>query len=188
MLGQPPGLPAAVELVGHTLGGAAGIRIMPEPWFAYGASLRGGGSFDLEDKSTGEVVGRDEIPYSFDFGLHFGKGLGGNLLLDANFVEERDVALGDSIARGVETSSARWDLAGAYTYRHPEQTWDFRLGFGWSPRPSDEEAMLKRFGVALGFDLDGIVIHGSFSLESRSEGDGRDSDRRFVGLTADLRL
>ena len=153
--------------------------------------MRGASEFDLDDQETDENVGRDQVPPTFDFGVHVGSGRGGNLLVGTRYTGEREVriTLPGSTA-GVENfaSHSHWDLAGSYSYRHPQQNWEFRLGAGWQPRPKDGGARQSRFGVGLGYNFEGLVARGSFSLDKRTEPSGRNSDRNLFTLSVDVGL
>jgi hypothetical protein len=180
-------LPAAVDLKGKTLGGSLGATYRATPWLVAGAVARVAGELDLKDKDD-NVVGKDEIPMSFEFGAQVGKGSGGNFFIDAAYRDTREVALGDSVGRGTNVSPARWNLAASYAYRPATAMWEFLIGAGWSPQPSDGGASTARFGIGLGYDFEGLAVRGSFSEESRREADGDESSRRFLYLGVDLSL
>jgi hypothetical protein len=180
-------VPASVDLSGSTFGGALGAEYQALPWLSAGAVARAAGDIDLKEDG-GAVVGSDEIPFTFELGAQLGKGSGGNLFVDAAYQAERQVALGDSVGRGTEVSPARWNLAASYAYRPKEAKWEFGAGFGLSPRPSGGGASMTRFGIGLGYDLDGLMARGSFSQETRSDVNDRESTRRFFYLGVDIAL
>jgi hypothetical protein len=186
---EPPisAIPSAIDLQGTTLGGALGADYRALPWLAVGAVARTAGSVDLKD-SDGNVVGKDEIPFSFELGARVGKGRGGNLYLDARYQAQREAALGDSVGRGAEVAPARWDLAASYAYLPAQASWEFRAGFGWSPRPTDGGAALTRFGIGVGYDLSDLIARAAFTLEERKEEDGAESSRRILLLGLDIPL
>lgn len=177
---------ARQRLSGRAAGGALGAHVRAQEWLAFGVAGRIGGSIDLEDEA-GAVVGTDEVSPRVDFGIHAGRGSGGNLLLSAGWTGERAVALGDSIGRGEETASSRADFAAAYAYESPAQPWEFRIGFGWSPHPSDGGARATRFGIGLGWRLDSMNVRLSYGREARSEGED-DFSRQFLTAGVDLEL
>ena len=182
-----------ISLEGVTFGGGLSVNVQPEEWLAFGAVARGASEFDLEDaRADNQKVGTDQVPFSFDLGAHVGRGKGGNLLVDGRYTGKREVSVlfPDSTNTEAEVfvSNARWDFSGSYSYRHPEQNWEFRLGAGWQPRPADGGARHSRFGVGIGYNFEGLAARGSFSLDKRTESSGRSSDRRLFALSIDVGL
>jgi hypothetical protein len=179
-------IPARNDVHGISLGAAAGAAWQAHPLVLVGVDARFASSPKLKDESGAEV-GSDEVPPAVDLGVHVGKGRGGNLLLGASYEGARDVALGDSVGRGVDRDPERVEVAGAYMYRPAEASWEFRGGFGWSPHPKDGGARYTRTGVGLGYDLDGILVRLSYSRDARRD-QGRNSSRNWFGLGVDLKL
>lgn len=180
-------VPGSLDLSGTGFCGALGVSGRPVPWLTAGAAYRATAAIDLED-ADGNVVGHDEVPEGFDVGGTVGSGLGGNFSLGAAWTGERHVTLPDSLARGEEVSPARWSFAGGYTYRSRVAPWEFRAGFGWTPRPADGGGRSNRFGVGFGYDLSGVQLRGSFAGESLEDAAGDKSSRRFFTLSADFDL
>ncbi len=180
-------VPGSVDLRGTGLTGTAGVAGRPAPWLSVGGAWHLACDLDWQDEN-GNAGGQDHVPEGFDLGGTLGRGLGGNLAVGAAWSGERRATLPDSLGRGEEISPARWNLAAGYTYRSRGAPWEFRAGFGWSPRPSGGGARASRFGVGLGYDLGGLRLRGSFSGESLESASAEKSSRRFFTLGADFDL
>ena len=180
-------IPAKADLSGSSLGGAAGVAWQASPLVLVAADARAAGSPKLEDPS-GNKVGSDEIPASFDFGVTVGRETGGHFLGGASYQGARDVALGDSVGRGTDHDPARWNLAAGYSYKPREAAWDFRAGFGWSPYPGDGGARYSRMGVGLGYDFSGILAHVSYSRDARHTSDSVNTSRNWFTFGFDFKL
>jgi hypothetical protein len=98
------------------------------------------------------------------------------------------VALGDSSGHAADRDPARVSLAAGYGYRPAEAAWEFRAGLGWSPRPGDGGSRFTRYGIGIGYDLEGILARISYAHEARRGPDDADSSRNFIVLGVDVRL
>jgi len=180
-------VPADVRVSGIGFGGSAGIRYAAAEKIAVGADARVGSSPKWKDES-GEKVGSDQVPFSSDLGVIVGGARGGNLLVGASYDAAREAALGDSSGHATDRDPARVSLAAGYAYRPAEAPWEFRAGLGWSPRPSDGGSRFTRYGVGIGYDLEGILARASYAREARRGPDGEDSSRNFLVLSVEIRL
>jgi hypothetical protein len=180
-------VPGSLDLSGTGYAGTIGLAGRPASWISAGTSYRVSTDMDLEDPD-GNVAGHDEVPSGFDLGATLGQGLGGNLSLGAAWSGERQAMLPDSLGRGADASPARWSFAGGYTYRSRGAPWEFRAGYGWTPRPADGGGRATRFGVGLAYDVSGVWLRASFASESVVSADGAESSRGLFLLTVDFDL
>jgi len=180
-------VPGKANLKGNAVGGAAGVSWQASPLVLVGADAHFAGTPRLKDES-GNDVGSDEIPASFDLGATVGKETGGHLLVGASHQGARDVELGDSLGRGTDHDPARWNFAAGYHYKPAEAKWDFRAGFGWSPFPGEGAPRYSRMGAGLGYDFDGVLVHLAYSRDARHSSDDTNTSRNWFTLGFDLKL
>jgi hypothetical protein len=180
-------VPSSADLSGSSFGAAAGVAWQASPLVLVAADGRFADKPKLEDAS-GNKVGLDEVPASFDLGATIGHDAGGHLITGITHQGARNVALGDSASLGVDHDPARWNLAAGYYYKPHEQPWDFRIGFGWSPFPGEGAPRFSRMGAGIGYDLEGILVRLAYSHDARTSSDDVHTSRNWFTLGFDLKL
>lgn len=178
----PPGVPADsfdTDRTKTVIGGAFGAS------YTAGGLVRIGAAYHLAGGATYDGGGTDDAPSVGYFGVRIGRSAGSSAYAGARLLGSRDVDLGDTLSVARHAGS-RSEYAVGFAYVDPGNTWEFRLGGGLSPKPSDGGLKLTRFGVAVGAGTEGTRVGLAYERTSERREGSRNSSRNLVLATVEV--